>query len=119
MPTREALATQLNTFFSEKGLSRTGLKEGNTLNVDKLINDLVEQLKEMEHTYGVTRSPRSEIEEAGRQIKTVSRRSRVTRVRVSALIRRCSDILAKRYLNGKWVYLFSFNVNKSGWNNMV
>lgn len=45
------------------------------INVDKLLNDLMQQLKEMEKVYSDTdeaRSPRSEIEYAGKQIETVS-----------------------------------------------
>lgn len=70
-PTRAALASQLNAFFKEHGLNRNA--EGkDALDIDKLINDLVEQLREMEHTYDATRSPRSEVAEAEKQIRTVS-----------------------------------------------
>lgn len=46
------------------------------VNIEKLITDLMQQLKEMEYTYGETQSPRSEIEQAEKQIRTVSLNSR-------------------------------------------
>ncbi|KAJ8967465.1 hypothetical protein NQ314_002779 [Rhamnusium bicolor] len=78
MPSREDLANRLNIFFKERELSKRGLEK--RLNIEKLITDLVEQLKEMENTYTPSRSPRAEIEEAGKQIKTVSLRFQVTRI---------------------------------------
>ncbi|KAJ8918552.1 hypothetical protein NQ315_013057, partial [Exocentrus adspersus] len=73
MPSRKALAAQLNNFFKEQRLTSKCIGDkGQNLNIDKLINDLVEQLKEMEHTYDSSRSPRSEVAAAEKQIKTVS-----------------------------------------------
>lgn len=46
-------------------------KQSTPINLDKVINDLMEQLKEMETHYNDSRSPRSEMEHAGKQIQTV------------------------------------------------
>lgn len=49
-------------------------KQPNKEEIDKMISDLVEQLKDMEATYTGIQSPRTEIEAAGSQIKKVTQK---------------------------------------------
>ncbi|KAJ8982874.1 hypothetical protein NQ317_004304 [Molorchus minor] len=72
MPSRHDLAAQLNEFLRDKGISKAGVVKDHTINMEKLITDLMEQIKDMENVYSVKLSPRSEQEQAGRQIKTVN-----------------------------------------------
>ncbi|CAH1154330.1 unnamed protein product [Phaedon cochleariae] len=71
MPTREELAAQLNSFFKEKGIVRATNGRRGGLDIEKLVNDLMQQLREMEGQYDDKKSPRSKMDAAGKQMKTV------------------------------------------------
>ncbi|KAF7271140.1 hypothetical protein GWI33_015949 [Rhynchophorus ferrugineus] len=71
IPSREELTAQLQTFLQQSDILSNQSAQSSKLNLDKLINDLVEQLKEMEISYTTNKSPRSEMQEAGQQIQTI------------------------------------------------
>ncbi|KAG5894230.1 hypothetical protein JTB14_002279 [Gonioctena quinquepunctata] len=71
MPTREELASQLTAFFKEKGIVRAANDRSRSVDIEKLVSDLLEQLKEMESVYEVMGSPRSEMDRAGKQMRAV------------------------------------------------
>ncbi|XP_066245069.1 leucine-rich repeat-containing protein 27-like [Euwallacea similis] len=71
IPSRTELASQLENFLKEREVSRNS-KLSPEINFDRIINNLMEQLKEMETHYDMAKSPRSEIEDAGKQIQTIA-----------------------------------------------
>lgn len=70
MPSRTELTAQLQTFLTESDLVQSRIPKL-PINIDKLIDDLVEQLREMEILYGDTNSPRNDMEQAGKQIQKI------------------------------------------------
>ncbi|XP_050304409.1 leucine-rich repeat-containing protein 27-like isoform X2 [Anthonomus grandis grandis] len=70
MPSRSELAAQLQDFLREPEVNNTKPVQTSYLNLDKVINDLVQQLKDMEYNSDA-RSPRSEMQHASRQIETI------------------------------------------------
>ncbi|KAL1498142.1 hypothetical protein ABEB36_008991 [Hypothenemus hampei] len=71
IPSRKDLASQLQLFLTETEMIKSRPKQTSQINLDKVINDLMQQLKEMESNENVARSPRSEMERAGNQIQTI------------------------------------------------
>lgn len=71
IPSRSDLTSQLQSFLKAASVVNDKPKQSTPINLDKVINDLMEQLKEMETHYNDSRSPRSEMEHAGKQIQTV------------------------------------------------
>ncbi|XP_060528602.1 leucine-rich repeat-containing protein 27-like isoform X2 [Cylas formicarius] len=70
IPSRAELTSQLQLFL--KNTHQTHSKSSSAIDMDKLINDLVEQLKEMEMTVGDKTSPNSELEQTSQQIRTIT-----------------------------------------------
>ncbi|XP_066145814.1 leucine-rich repeat-containing protein 27-like isoform X2 [Euwallacea fornicatus] len=71
IPSRSELASQLENFLKEREVNRNS-RQSPEINFDRIINNLMEQLKEMETHYHMAKSPRSEMEEAGKQILTIA-----------------------------------------------
>nr|CAH7768372.1 unnamed protein product [Callosobruchus chinensis] len=76
IPTREQLAAQLNDSLKEKRPSRSDMgRASNNSNIEKLINDLIEQLKKIEVAQrtgsGEKQSSRSELQATENQIKMI------------------------------------------------
>lgn len=71
IPSRSELTSQLQAFLRESDFSNTKRIQTPRLNLDQVINELVEQLKQMENNVVDVRSPKAEMEHAGRQIQTV------------------------------------------------
>ncbi|VEN50297.1 unnamed protein product [Callosobruchus maculatus] len=76
IPTREQLAAQLHESLKETKPSRSDVgPTSNNSNVEKIINDLIEQLKKIEVVQRTAstekQSPRTELHASEEQIKTI------------------------------------------------
>ncbi|ERL87111.1 leucine-rich repeat-containing protein 27 [Dendroctonus ponderosae] len=71
IPSRSDLASQLQSFLQDSNVANKRPIKTPHINLDKVINDLVEQLREMEISGNNNRSPRSEMQQSGKQIQTI------------------------------------------------